>query len=237
VETTQTIKYFMQLLYNVRYLFLLLLLYVVITYLPYVVRYYRSDYRKESGIGLFKFLFSTDYTGEGFTFIELENIPQYSKILTNLYIPTEYGTTEIDLVYITTSSVYVIESKNYNGKIYGSSKSKEWSTYIRGRKYKFYNPIWQNNNHIKYLQEVLPDIKLNSLIVFSERCQFNKMYANKDLVLKRNDLKARILKDKENEVLSNNEIDELYIKLKQYANKSKEEKQDHIDRLNKNKGS
>ena len=42
------------------------------------------------------------------------------KILRNVYIPKDNGeTTEIDVVYITQKGIFVIESKNYSGWIFG----------------------------------------------------------------------------------------------------------------------
>lgn len=225
---------FIKVMYAFRWILLIIFIVYLFRYLPFIIKYYKSNYKKESDIGILKFLLNIGYFGEGITFIELEKIPIYSKILPNLYIPTEDGTTEMDLVYITTSGVYVIESKNYSGWIYGSYKQKEWMSNIYGRKYRFYNPIWQNNNHIKSLEKVLPNIKLNSLIVFSERCQLKKVNVDKKLVIKRNELKDRILMDKENKVLSKEEVDNIYNKLKQYGNKTNKEKKEHINRIKQN---
>ena len=113
---------FIKVMYAFRWILIIVFPIYIFRYLPFIIKYYKSNYKKESGVGIFKFLLNIGYFGEGITFMELEKIPLYSKILPNLYIPTEDGTTEIDLVYVTTSGVYVIESKNYSGWIYGSYK-------------------------------------------------------------------------------------------------------------------
>ena len=146
-------------IYAFKYILLIILMLYFFRHLPFIIKYYKSSYRRESEVNIFKFLFNTGYFGEGMTFIELEKIPICSRILTNLYIPTEDGTTEIDLVYITNSGIYVIESKNYSGWIYGSYKSREWTQNIYGKKYKFLNPIWQNKKHIEYLSKIIPILK------------------------------------------------------------------------------
>ena len=47
--------------------------------------------------------------------------------MANLYIPKGDGTTiEIDLLLVDTTSIYVIESKNSSGWIFGDEKSKNW---------------------------------------------------------------------------------------------------------------
>ena len=49
------------------------------------------------------------------------------KILKNIYVPKDNGdTSEIDLVYITQKGIFVIESKNYSGWIFGDYNSMYW---------------------------------------------------------------------------------------------------------------
>ena len=65
--------------------------------------------------------------GEFLIFYALENMDRPIKILANLYIPKGDGTTiEIDLLLVDTTSIYVIESKNSSGWIFGDEKSKNW---------------------------------------------------------------------------------------------------------------
>lgn len=46
------------------------------------------------------------------------------KILRNIYIPKENGeTSEIDLLYITQKGIFVFESKNYSGWVFGDEYS------------------------------------------------------------------------------------------------------------------
>lgn len=218
-------------------IYLLLIGMVVITltvrFVPYILMYNRSNYKYESGVGLLKYLFDTGSFGEALIFFELEKLPMYSKVMTNLYIPTEDGTTEIDVLYIAPSGIYVIESKNYSGWIFGDEKARNWTAVIYKTKNKFLNPIWQNKKHIKYLNKILVDVQLRSLIVFSERCELKKVNVEEGIVIKRGKLKKLILKESERKILSNQEIDDLYNKLKVYSNKSEEEKKLHIEQVRK----
>jgi hypothetical protein len=55
------------------------------------------------------------------------------------------STTEIDLIMIDETGIYVFESKNYSGWIFGDEKRKNWVQTLENRqKNYFYNPIWQN---------------------------------------------------------------------------------------------
>lgn len=203
-------------------------------YLPLMLKYRKSKYGAESGVGLVGFLFNTGNFGEGLTFFELERIDTYSKILTNLYIPTEEGTTEIDLLFIAPSGIYVLESKNYSGWIFGSEKSKNWTTVIFKSKHKFFNPIWQNNKHIKYLKMVLENTQPKSIVVFSDRCELKKLNVGRNVVVQRKQLKETILNDLAAKIYTNEQIDEFYNIMKRYANQSMIIKEQHINQLKNN---
>ena len=50
------------------------------------------------------------------------------KIFKNIYIPKDNNeTSEVDLVYITKKGIFVIESKNYSGWIFGDNYSLNWT--------------------------------------------------------------------------------------------------------------
>ena len=104
----------------------------------------------------------------------------YGKVVHNIYLQKEDGTTtEIDIIYITQHGIYVIESKNYNGWIFGNYKYKNWTvTYKTGLKKQLYNPIWQNNTHIKYLKKYLPNANEKaffSIVVFSDTMKIKNL--------------------------------------------------------------
>lgn len=83
------------------------------------------------------------------------------------------------MIMLHESGIYVFESKNYDGWIFGSETQKNWTQSLasgRGktRKYTFLNPIIQNKVHVKWLQSYLHDnsnLPVYSYIVFSERCE------------------------------------------------------------------
>lgn len=98
--------------------------------------------------------------------------------LYNLYVPKSDGTTtEVDAVYITAKGIFVFESKDYSGWIFGSDTQKQWmQTFKSGKKQPFPNPIWQNDSHIKYLGQFLKwKIPFFSFVVFSDDCEIKKM--------------------------------------------------------------
>ena len=87
---------------------------------------------------------------------------------------------QIDLVLVTSEGIIVIEVKDYSGWIYGSGNNTNWTKVLSyGRKkYKFYNPIKQNNNHISELIKTLKqfeNIPFFSVIVFFGDCELKEI--------------------------------------------------------------
>ena len=137
----------------------------------------------------------TGSAGEQYTFRAIKPIFGENRIFRNVYIPKSNGqTTEIDLLAIHQSGIYVFESKNYSGWIFGDANSSQWTQSLQGGyKNKFYNPVWQNNAHIKALQVNLSQYKnaeYYSYIVFSERCTLKNITCKERnvFILKRDDL-------------------------------------------------
>ncbi len=89
----------------------------------------------------------------------------------DLYLPRPDGdgTTQVDHVVVSPFGIFVIETKNYTGWIYGSENQAKWTqTFGSGAKVPFQNPIWQNRLHIKALAQFLklPEVKFHSVIFF-----------------------------------------------------------------------
>lgn len=78
-------------------------------------------------------------------------------------------TSQIDHIYVSPKGVFVIETKNYGGRIYGTQNQKQWTQVLAfgHSKHKLYNPVMQNHTHIRRLKEALPEpVDMVSAIVF-----------------------------------------------------------------------
>ena len=89
-------------------------------------------------------------------------------LLKNVTLPTDNGTTQIDHVIVSKYGVFVIETKNMKGWIFGSPNQKQWTQKIFKHSSKFQNPIHQNYKHLKTLESCLtiPPESIFSVIVF-----------------------------------------------------------------------
>lgn len=95
--------------------------------------------------------------------------------LNNVTLPlANGGSTQIDHVIVSVHGIFVIETKNYKGWIYGREKQKQWTqSFPNGSKFKFQNPLRQNYLHIKTLADLL-DLELSyfhSMIAFIGECE------------------------------------------------------------------
>ncbi|MBE6746398.1 MAG: NERD domain-containing protein [Ruminococcaceae bacterium] len=115
------------------------------------------------------------YYGEYLVFSTLySNLKGTGKILMNLNVPTEGSkTTEIDLLLMHETGLYVFEIKHYKGTIYGKDTDKIWTQYFRSSPNQtFKNPFEQNGYHIRAIKKLLPDIPIHSIVVFTnDECE------------------------------------------------------------------
>lgn len=226
---------------------ILFLLGISVMMIPkYVIyqRHSRSLYKQQTGNTFLKTVRDKGLNGEYLTVNILEKLPGYHKILVNVYLPKEKGgTTEIDVLLLHEKGIYVFESKNYSGWIFGHEADHNWTqTFPNGKKQPFYNPIKQNRGHIQALAHLIkraPKAFMTSIIVFSERCELKKITVTSPnvLVVKRNHLKRQLQKKlkRAKPVLTNAQIDSLYKTLKPYTQITTEKKLLHIKQIHKMK--
>jgi len=162
----------------------------------------------------------------------LEEIKGY-KLLSNVMIKREKGTSQIDHILLGRKGIFVIETKDYSGKIYGEQYSKYWTQKLNGRKNTFYNPIRQNYGHVKALEEVLNrrDIFI-SLIVFTNKSKIKKVKSEIPVIQVKM-LKKFIRKYKTDIGLSKDEISEIYDAINRKNIISNRAIRKHVKRLRK----
>ncbi|MCH1981795.1 NERD domain-containing protein [Ruminococcus sp. OA3] len=199
-------------------------------------RYKNSSYGKQSKISFFKIIEDKGARGEYRTSYELEKANFYKKFIFNCYVPNyKNELTEIDIIMLSTKGIFVVENKNYAGWIFGDENSKNWCQTLNGKKSFFYNPIKQNKSHIKNLNRVLEqDIaNLQSLITFN-RSELKKIAVESDNihVMNINQIKKFISKcNKQENIYTEEEVNDLHNKLIPYTQVSEEDKQKHIERI------
>lgn len=165
--------------------FLVLVIFLLLLFAGFYF-YKRDIYRKSSYYQVTQNKYGTLDRGQYGEYLIYKKLQYFenlgARFLFNLYIPkSRYESTEIDTLLIHKKGLFVFESKNYQGWIFGDARSNKWlQTFPLGvgrshREY-FYNPIMQNSNHIKYLQRYLKkNLKFHSIIVFSDQSTLKKI--------------------------------------------------------------
>lgn len=107
-----------------------------------------------------------------FTKLYLDKDKYY--LIKNVTLPTEKGSTQIDHIIVSKYGIFVVETKNMKGWIFGSVRQKQWTQKIYKKSYQFQNPLQQNYKHTKTLGRLLniDESKLCSVIVFVGDSQF-----------------------------------------------------------------
>lgn len=223
---------------NALYELILILFFILLgLYIFLYLRFQQSNYPHVSRNSFFKTFINKGFWGEYRIFATLEKLAKPHHILTNLYIPRKDGTTtEIDLIYLSRHVIFVIESKNYSGWIFGNEKQKYWTqTFENKQKFRFFNPIWQNAAHISALKEVLPgelSQHLHSLIVFSNQAVLKKVTVTSEniRVIKRERLKGTLqqINNTISDSLSPMQLAEISRLLSAFTHPDEQIKQQHI---------
>jgi hypothetical protein len=133
-------------------------------------------------------------------------------LIKNVTLPTEDGTTQIDHIIVSVFGVFVVETKNMKGWIFGSQNQKTWTQKIYKHSSKFQNPLHQNYKHVKTLESLLGlnEQQVHSVIVFIGDSTFktempeNVTYGGGY---------ARYIKSKTDPVLTESEVNEITKKI------------------------
>lgn len=205
--------------------------------------YYHTNYYQETNNGYFYTTGDAGRNGEYLLSRTIQHLTNNGgKLLYNCYLnKTDNRTTEVDVILIHSCGIFVFESKNYSGWIFGDENSKTWTQTLpngnRARKEHFYNPIMQNETHINALKNIVGyHIPIYSVIVFSDRCTLKKVNvrnSNAYVTQRRNLIRTinNITINKTSRMLTQDEIELAFNKLYPYSQVSEEAKRKHINNM------
>ena len=73
----------------------------------------------------------------------------------DVIIPSQNGSTQVDHILVSPFGLFIVETKNMKGWIFGSESQSHWTQVIYGSKYTFQNPLRQTHRHKKILSKYL----------------------------------------------------------------------------------
>lgn len=154
-------------------------------------------------------------------------------VINNLILADERGhTSQIDHIVINSAGVFVIETKNYAGRIYGNDNQLEWTQVLNyGRiKNKLYNPVKQNATHIYKLKQIIGnDFPVFSVVVFVKG---NTEFIESDDVYTIQEMKF-LIKEGADKQLLDEKILEIYNKLLSLKENCKITSREHVQNIGK----
>lgn len=229
------------------WIFFVIVLLVIVIYVIQKKQYEQTEYYQQTKNTFMSVQFNKGLLGEFYTYKYLKSLAGYKRYLFNLYLPKNNGEyTELDVVFLHESGIYVFESKNYSGWIFGTESQQYWTQTLpvgRGgsQKNQFYNPILQNQGHLKWLQTFLDDQSLTfySYIVFSDRCILKNitLTSGNHYVINRYNLLSAVQQNiaKTGIQLSPDKIDNIFDKLYPLTQMDEAEKLAHIRSIQQKK--
>lgn len=100
--------------------------------------------------------------------------PDYH-LMNHVTLRMKDGTTQVDHILVSRFGVFVIETKNYKGWIFANAKQQNWTQVLFHYRFKFQNPLFQNDRHVRAVQgflDFLPPGAVKSVVVFTGVAEF-----------------------------------------------------------------
>ncbi|MBT8098675.1 MAG: NERD domain-containing protein [Gammaproteobacteria bacterium] len=95
-------------------------------------------------------------------------------VLHDFILPGAYGgLKKIDHAILTAGGILCIQAKHYNGIVFGAEDEPQWTNVDGTRRRRFLNPLIQNEGRARAIRNVLADVPVANLVVFTGKMQFS----------------------------------------------------------------
>ena len=136
-------------------------------------------------------------------------------------------TSQIDHILVNRAGVFSIETKKISGAILGSMDSDKWTQWNKREQRTFYNPIKQNETHIRIIKEIIGEkYPVFSLIVFVND---NKPIFSSDIVVNMSEFRSALIEKSRAINLSSEEIENVSSLIREHISHSAVEREKHIE--------
>jgi hypothetical protein len=94
-------------------------------------------------------------------------------VLHDFILPGAYGgLIKIDHAILTAGGILCIQTKHYNGIVFGAEDEAQWTNVDGTLRRRFLNPLIQNEGRTRALQNVVPDVPVANVVVFTGNVDF-----------------------------------------------------------------
>ncbi len=109
-------------------------------------------------------------------------------VYNDIYLKNKGRSKQIDHLILSVYGIFVIETKNYKGWIFGNESSKYWTQTLYKNKYKIFNPVIQSWSHINFLKQIsseFTDLRYFPIVVFAGAGKLKKIKSSVPVIYKR----------------------------------------------------
>ena len=94
-------------------------------------------------------------------------------VLHDFILPGAYGgLVRIDHAILTAGGILCIQSKHYNGIVFGAEDEAQWTNVDGVKRRRFLNPLIQNEGRSRALRQIVPDVPVANLVIFTGSVEF-----------------------------------------------------------------
>lgn len=158
------------------------------------------------------------------------------KVLNNIILRTKNNRTiQIDHIAVSVYGIFVIETKNYKGWIFGNENAENWMQVIYKEKHQFRNPVKQNWSHIYVLKELLsdfPNMRYVPIVVFSGSAILKEISSSVYVIYDTQILKV-IEREAAEKIISENDVLKIVKTITESNIQDKETEKEHVENIHK----
>lgn len=166
---------------------------------------------------------------EGLSYLKMLRLSDEYIIINDLLFSDHGHSTQIDHIIISPYGIFVIETKGYKGWILGGEDSEYWIHSLYNSKYQFYNPVRQNDGHVRFLRRLLKDygdIPIIPIVVFNNSATIKVNVFNHWVINRRNLLDT--IRQYDTIAISDNDIDSIVKLIQDNTKTDSTSKKQHI---------
>lgn len=147
----------------------------------------------------------------------------------DVIIPSRNGTTQIDHLLMSRYGLFIVETKNMKGWIFGAEDQAKWTQVLYRQKHSFQNPLRQTFRQKKVLSEFLSidERFIHTVVYFVGDCRFRTKLPSNVL---RSGL-ASYVKKFQSQVLTPEDLSDIRRQLTDLADNAPASKKEHLASL------
>lgn len=94
-------------------------------------------------------------------------------VMHDVILPGAYGgLAKIDHAILTAGGILCIQTKHFNGIVFGGENEAQWTNVDGVHRRRFLNPLIQNEGRTRAMQKILPDVPVENLVIFTGSVEF-----------------------------------------------------------------